>query len=114
MQPRLFSENPITGIRRIFHYDESNDTFTIETQQDVQGVLERNKAVLNAQNAKAARKFDPKQDFHHIASIPLPVYFDLKKKGIVGEDGTIADDKRFRQWLNDPENRFFRTHHGTV
>jgi len=43
-----------------------------------------------------------------VASIPLNVYYDLKQKGI------IDDAKAFKRWLNDSENRFFRTKPGKV
>jgi len=43
-----------------------------------------------------------------VASIPLNVYYDLKRRG-------IADDpKAMKKWLNDPDNRVFRTREGTV
>jgi hypothetical protein len=36
------------------------------------------------------------------------VYYDLKRRG-------IADDpKKFKQWLNDRDNRVFRTRAGTL
>jgi hypothetical protein len=43
-----------------------------------------------------------------VASIPLSVYYELKRQG-------IADDpKALRKWLNQSENRAFRTREGTL
>ena len=38
-----------------------------------------------------------------VASIPLVVWNDLQKKGIT------RDKAAFKRWLNDPDNKFFRT-----
>jgi hypothetical protein len=47
-------------------------------------------------------------DMSRVASIPLSVYYDLKRRG-------IADDPvALRKWLNDGDNRVFRTREGTV
>jgi hypothetical protein len=43
-----------------------------------------------------------------VASIPLPLYFDLKAKGI------IDDQKKFKEWLNDSDNRHFRMRPGKI
>jgi len=43
-----------------------------------------------------------------VASIPLNLYYDLKRQGIVD------DPARFKKWLNDSDNRFFRTRGGRV
>jgi len=48
-----------------------------------------------------------------IASIPLTVIDTLNQKGIMkGFD--VVDQKKFRAWLNDPDNRFFRTRQGKI
>jgi hypothetical protein len=36
------------------------------------------------------------------------VYYDLKRRGI------IDDPAAFRAWMNDPDNRVFRTRPGRV
>lgn len=42
------------------------------------------------------------------AKIPLTIYVDLQKKGIT------KDPEQFRRWLNDRDNRVFRTSEGKV
>mgnify|MGYP006213542651 CR=1 FL=1 len=43
-----------------------------------------------------------------VASIPIHIYWDLKKRGIAD------DDEAMKRWLNDSQNRFFRTRPGQV
>ncbi len=43
-----------------------------------------------------------------VASIPMTVYWELKRRGVVDDQGAL------RRWLNDPDNRFFRTRPGAV
>jgi hypothetical protein len=75
--------------------------YVIETQQDVTAIAEANKRQYNDTP-------DRYRDVNKVASIPLNVYYDLKRRG-------IADDpKKFKQWLNDRDNRVFRTRAGTL
>ena len=48
-----------------------------------------------------------------VASIPLTVIDALNKKGIL-RGFKVLDEKAFRQFLNDPDNRFFRTRTGRI
>jgi hypothetical protein len=49
-----------------------------------------------------------KGEWHHVASIPESIYFQLKA------DGKIDDPVYMKKWLNDPDNRFFRVRPGQV
>lgn len=100
--PRLLGTDAESGITEIFHYDPDTDGFTIHTQQDVTALVEGNKYL---HNEDTGTKFG---ELTRVASIPMSIYVELKKQGI------IDDQKRFRKWLNDPENRFFRTRGGRV
>lgn len=111
---RFFSANPLMGITRIFHGEEDGG-FTIETRQECDAILERNKALRNGQKSHGMLKFDPKAAFHQVASISHAHFYDLKRRGILGGDGcTILDEKAFIKWLHDRENSGFRTHDGTI
>ena len=99
---RLFDESPDLGLKRYWHYDADTDTATIETRQEVTDLVENNKADFNA----AASGW--KGEMHKVASIPMNVYFDLKEKGI------LDDPAALKRWLNDSDNRFFRTKAGRV
>jgi hypothetical protein len=48
-----------------------------------------------------------------IASVPLVVIDDLNKKGIM-RGFHVVDQARFKEWLNNPDNRAFRTRPGRV
>lgn len=86
------------GITETFHGEEDG-SFTIETKQDVTALLDLNKREFN--DAPEFGRF--KGDMRKVASIPLSVYFDLRKKGITD------DPKAMSKWLNDPDNRLFLT-----
>jgi len=96
-----FLDSPELGIRRYFHWDDSNNTFLIETEQDVGQILDVNKEEFN----EAPDRWG---EWSRVASIPISIYYDLKKKGIADDDAAM------KRWLNDPDNRFFRTRPGRV
>ena len=93
--------DPNTGISHVFHYDELTDEATITAEQDITNVIEMNKALYNRDHGKHG-------EWTHVAQIPMVVYLDLKKKGI------IDDPAAMKRWLNDADNRFFRTRPGSV
>lgn len=98
---KVLSHDPASGITRFYHWDESTDEFVIQTTQETEHIVEANKFALN----NAPKRWS---DMDRIASIPVSIYFDLKKKGIVD------DPKAFKRWLSDPDNRFFRTKEGNL
>ena len=81
----------------------------VETNQDVTDIIEKNKKEYNNSSTKWGNDvFDNK-----IASIPLTVVDDLNKQGIM-RGFHVLDQKKFFAWLNDPDNRFFRTKQGRI
>lgn len=98
----IFNRNDHLGITRWFDYDEESDTFGIHTEQDVAPAIEANKQLFN----EAPTNW--RGDMHLVASIPMSIYFDLKQKGIADDDAAM------KRWLNDPDNRVFRTRAGVV
>lgn len=104
MYSRLFDEDPLGGTRTIFHFDPETEAITLETQSDVTAAVEANRWLHNQYDERA----NWKGDIHRVASIPMALYYDLKAKGI------IDDEKALSKWLNDSENRFFRTRPGRV
>jgi hypothetical protein len=99
---RIFDTDPALSLTRFWHWDDEKDQAVIETRQDVTDLLDANRAEANEASGNW------RGDMHKVASIPLNVYYDLKQKGI------IDDAKAFKRWLNDPENRYFRTKGGRV
>lgn len=86
-----------------FHYDESEKKATIVSTQDVEPILDNNKRLQNWNDG-----YSPSRELRRVASIPLVVVDDLIKRGIWN------DKKKMRAWLNDSQNRFFRTAPGRV
>ena len=99
---RTLSVDKAAGIKTEFVYESGDtlkdDTVKIATSQDVTKIVEANKRARN--EIDRHHKFG---EWSKVASIPLTVLYDLKRRG-------IADDPAaFKRWLNDPDNRAFRT-----
>lgn len=100
---RILDFDPEMGITE--KYYEIDGQWYIEHQQDVEGILELNKAQYNSTDERARYK---KEVFNHVARLPLVVQEDLRQKGI------LNDKKAFLKWLDQPENRAFRTRPGRL
>ena len=105
--PRFFDHDPFSGHTEYFHYDPDTGGFMIETRQDVQMLIETNKALSN----DAPTRFG---ELTRVASIPSVVVMQLAQQGILSTGGAILDHERFRTWLNERDNRAFRTRTGKV
>ena len=100
----LFDHDMVTG-RTVWHmFDGEKDVFRCD--YPVEATLAENKAMRD--NAQRAWK----GDYHLIASVPLNVLHD-EKTGLL-EASKQGDDKYFSRWLNDPDNRAWRTKDGRV
>ena len=106
---RLCDHDPLTGLTEYYYYDPDTEGFSIETRQDVEAIVETNKALWNARE-----KHTPYGEMTRIASVPWTIILELSKQGIVSPTGTILDDARYRAWLNDRDNRVFRVRPGRV
>ena len=104
-QPLLFDEDKAQRLRQIFTADDPEKAFTIVTQQDVGPVLAENQA---QRNDAPKHTLHDKSGLTKVASIPNVVMMQLREQGI------LEDPKRFKAWLNDPENQVFRTRGGKV
>lgn len=80
----------------------------IRTSQDVTDIVEQNKAQYNAGSVH-----DKWGDLTKVASLPFTIIDTLNRKGIM-RGFAVINEKEFRAFLNDPENRFFRTRPGRV
>lgn len=103
LDTRVISTNQAIGQMQKMHFHEDGG-LTIETIQDITDIAEDNKRAYNAYDERSSWR----GDMHKVASIPLGVYYDLKAKGI------LDDPVAMKRWLNDPENRVFRTRPGKV
>jgi hypothetical protein len=100
---KLFDFDPTTGTTKWWHYDADRDEATIETVFEVGDLVEQNKAQYSATDERTRWG-----EWSKVASIPMPLFYRLKK------DGIIDDPSAMKRWLNDPDNRFFRTRPGRV
>lgn len=108
---RLLEHDDATGMTEWYHFDVHTGGFTVETTQDTSLLLDSNLRQWNA-TEKHTRYGDGLGG--RVASIPNVVLMELSKQGIVTPAGAVLDEPKFRRWLNDSDNRLFRTRAGTV
>jgi len=103
MSRLFFDYDPETRQTEFFHYDEMEATFTIETVEDVEPIIEANKKLYNEGDG-----FNAARDGRRIATIPNIIIDKWKR-----EYGIDVFDKNHaqgvRRLLNDPDWRFLRT-----
>lgn len=98
----LVAVDPLVGAKT--EWEMQGDKLLVRNAQDAEPIIEANKAELNS----GEDGYSKSRNLRRVASIPLVLYLDLKKRGILG------DRVKFRRWLNDPDNRLFRTAPGKV
>jgi len=99
---KVIDHDPLSGISHVFYSEDGIATITAE--QDVAPITDFNRAQFNDSD----KRFGDKNIFHKVASIPLTVWRDLEKKGIT------RDQAAMKRWLNDADNRVFKTKNVTV
>ena len=99
----LFDWDKATG-RTVWAKENGDGTTTFRTDYPVDSIINQNAE----QRSIAANNW--KGDLHQIASIPLNIAHD----GALGQAIREQDDKWLTRWLNDGDNRAFRTKEGTV
>ena len=105
--PKIFKQDLDTQTVQIAH-DDGEGGLILETRQNVTPFLEQNKASY-AQIDERARW----GEFTKIASIPFAGIQELNKQGIL-KGFHIVEPKKLKAWLNDPDQRFFRTRPGRI
>lgn len=89
--------------RQVWVRDNGDGTRTFRTDYEVDPTIEINKAQRNMAQAGW------KGDYHHVASIPLNIYYDQLHEAARG-----GDDRYMSKWLNDSSNRAWRTKDGRI
>ncbi len=102
-------ENP--NFRKSVAHADGEGCLIIQTAQDVSALVEANKKEFNSYDERA--KWSDQLYGNKVASIPFTAIDDLNKAGIM-RGFHVVDDVRFAAWLNDPENRAWRTRPGVV
>lgn len=85
----------------------------IHSQTDLTDFAEHTKQQYNANPGKTGWSDTPFDQKNKIASLPLAIINELNAKGIM-RGFQILDQKALKAWLNDPDNRVFRTRGGEV
>jgi hypothetical protein len=85
-----------------------DDHLTVVTEQDCKPLLEQNRREANAYDPALERRSG---GYRKIASLPPPVLARLHAVGIMYRN-QVLDEKAFRDFLNDPDNRGLRCDNG--
>jgi hypothetical protein len=101
MIKKPFDYDPFTGIRETFHYDEETGDVYIEAEQDVETIANEMKA-LYADTDERARWGEG----GHVARIPNVI--------LEAHPELMHDNEALKKWLNDPDNRVFRSRPGKI
>mgnify|MGYP003155221577 FL=1 len=91
-------------LRPTYVADEPDGTITVTTVQDAQPIIEEAKAAANSYGSPLT----PGKQRHgmRVATIPFNVYEMWMKE----TNGAIQKDpKLLKKYLNDPDNKYFRT-----
>jgi hypothetical protein len=109
MNRRLLDFDAQTGIAEYHRYDSLTDRTVIETVQDVEPILERNRMLQNADD----RGWSASRDLRRAATIPDIIV--LKWRSDYGIDVFNRDHwPAVKRLLNDPEWRYLRTAPGRL
>jgi hypothetical protein len=103
---RLFAMNPDTGTFHYVDYDELTDTFTVIEESDCTALLENNQRLYN----DAPRRWGEGAVY---ASLDPVLREKLKREGII-RTHTDGDPEPYRRWVNDSDNRKWRTRPGKL
>ncbi len=103
-------QNPVNFRKTAVHAD-GDGGIVIQTVQDITDIIEQNKKEYNSYDERS--RWSDELFGNKIASIPMTVIDDLNKQGIM-RGFAVLDEKRFKAWLNERDNRVFRTRTGVV
>ena len=90
-----------SGVETAVHTEDGDGTFHVTKKQDVQPTLDYTKYLRE-------QPVDRKNEVRHVAEIPPVLAAKLIRDGILG------DSKRLLKWLDQPENKCFKTVEGRL
>jgi hypothetical protein len=114
----ILSYDEKTGQTEVYHYDSIEDRSVVETRQDIEPILRQNRIDFNTfdENARWGSPLRQSQEtFHHVGRIPNVVLEKMPaemRQGFMSGKGLTA--KAWKKWLNDPDNKMFRTRPGKI
>lgn len=89
-------------------YADDDGNLVMKAESNLAPIIEANKNSYNQIDERARWG-----DGQMVADIPFPIIEDLNRQGIL-RGFAVMDQKRMKAWLNNPDNRFFRTRPGRV
>jgi hypothetical protein len=95
-------------VKQKAHWDNIEEKLVVQSTQDTAPILERNKAERNEFDVQRNSGMKYKEGWTKVASIPNIVVDKLMR------EGTWFDKKAMKKWVNDPDNKAFRTGGGWV
>lgn len=98
---KVIDHDPTTGISHVLYHDESDGVSRYVAEQATDFLTDFNRKQAN----EAGKRFG---EWAKVASLPMTLYLKLKQEGV------LDDPKALKRWLNDPDNRYFRTHEGRL
>lgn len=101
--------NAQRGIRTQITLDAETGLPIIAATQNIAPIIEANRQAANDFDRLAVRGGHAR--WRRIASIPNVIIEQLTQRGIM-RGNTVLDEKKFLQFLSDPDNRYFRTDGG--
>ena len=108
MKKRLVQKDAITGKETYAHFQDDG-TMVFETNQDISSLISKNTSERNEYRSGSLRG-NTQRHQQKVAEIPTALYHQL-----IQELGQPKDNpKGWKKWLNDYDNRFFRTSGGRV
>lgn len=111
--PFIISNRFILGEWRLFaRHDDGSETWLEKVDETtmIQHTVYNPDAQIeiNRQRQNMFNKMDKKAPLTLVAEVPEDLYWDLHRKGIV------QDRKAYRRWLDDSDNRAWRTNDMTL
>ena len=90
-------------VKQRAHWDKIDEKLIVESTQDIAPILEKNKAERNEFDIQRNSELKYKEGWTKVATIPNIIIDKLMKAGVWG------DKKAMKKWLNDPDQKAFRT-----
>lgn len=105
MITRSLGIDPISGLETIHHYDEMTDVTHIEHKQDVQSIIDMNKALHNT-----SKQHDGvKKNWVHAAIIPEIIQIKWMKEFGIKDIYSEEYWPKVKRLLNSPDYRYLKT-----
>lgn len=104
---RVLDIDPVARTKEVHHFDPDTGDQAVELIQDVSEIVEDSKGRFNMVDERERWR----EGFNHVASVPLSIIDKVRRETGVN---LLVDREAMREFLNDPDNRAFRTRPGRI